>query len=178
MSIFLDCGLYSGQIIKEYTRDGIIDDTWTIYSFEPNPKLDIKTYMKSIPQKINLIKKAVWIKDGKVKFIVSGRHDAAHIEEVRPDDSNAEDIMVDCVDFSRFVSELPNERIICSMDIEGAEYEVLAKMLEENTIDKIELLDIEFHSRILDKYTTEDTLRYIDDIEKRGVKVKLKVEVI
>lgn len=170
MNIFLDCGFYAGNIIKKYFEDGIIDDTWKIYAFEPNPELDLETHLASLPVKVELIKKAVWIHDGKVPFRIQGRHDAARISE---EDSGG---MVDSIDFSGFVACLPKARIICSMDIEGAEFPVLEKMLDEGTINQIELLDIEFHHRLMLKETPADAQKLIDRIKERGVEIKLKVD--
>ena len=61
------------------------------------------------------------------------------------------------------------------MDIEGAEFAVLEKMLKENTIDKINILDIEFHHRLMNDKTPDDARELIRQIKERGVKIKLKV---
>lgn len=169
--IFLDCGFYAGNTIKRYFDEGIIDNSWLVYAFEPNPELEVEGYMVHLPVKVHMLKLAVWVHDGKVPFRIQGRHDAARISE---EDSGG---MVDSIDFSGFVARLPEDaRIICSMDIEGAEFPVLEKMLDEGTINQIELLDIEFHHRLMLKETPADAQKLIDRIKERGVKVKLKVD--
>jgi hypothetical protein len=51
-------------------------------------------------------------------------------------------------------------------------------MLKDGTIDKINLLEVEFHHRPrLDK-TEVDAQELIDRIEERGVEVKLKEKLI
>lgn len=175
MNIFLDCGFYAGMAMKEYKRKRTINKTWTIYAFEPNPELDVERFTADIPLELTLMKKAVWVKDGEIPFQISGRADSARVEEVRSDGTD-KTITVECIDFSKFVSELPEANIICSMDIEGSEYPVLEKMLEDGTMSRINRLDIEFHHRILPDKTMEDSIALIKKIKECGVKVKLKVE--
>lgn len=169
MNIFLDAGFYKGATLKWYLDQGIVDDTWTVYAFEANRELDISP----LPW-INLIKKAVWIKDGRVKFHISGREDAAGIKDLTGH-TEPKEITVPSIDFSKFVSELPEAYIICSMDIEGSEYPVLEKMFKDGSIDRINELDIEFHHRFAADKTEEDSQQLIDKLEAKGIEVKLKV---
>lgn len=163
---FLDCGHYMGATLERYRSAGIIDDEWTVYAFEPNPELVIDG-----KEGIILIRKAVWIEDTQVWFTTEGRHDAAKIAE-------GGELKVPAFDFSEFVAKLPDDAlIICSMDIEGAEFPVLAKMLIDGTADRLAGLEIEFHHRLPDvDYTAEDAQNLIDELVKRGVRINLKVE--
>jgi len=179
VNIYIDAGFYRGMTLRRYVDNGTVDNSWGIYVFEPNPDLNAKQHIKdffgNLP--VKLIEKAVWIKDGKVKFLISGREDAASIENTSGH-TEPKEVIVSCVDFSKFVGKLPKAYIICSMDIEGAEFEVLNKMLKDGTIDKINLLEVEFHHRLrLDK-TEVDAQELIDRIEERGVEVKLKEKLI
>jgi FkbM family methyltransferase len=172
--IYIDCGFYDGTTLKRYIDSGLVDESWTVYAFEPNPDLDIKTYLQSIPLKFKVLKKAVWIKDGRIKFSVSKRENSSSVVGTvvhAPD----HEVTVGCIDFSKFVGNLPEDYIICSMDIEGAEFPVLEKMLLDGTIDKINLLDIEFHHRFLTKDTIDKSRELIDEIKKRDVFIRLKV---
>jgi len=42
-----------------------------------------------------------------------------------------------------------NDYIICKMDIEGAEYPILEKMIEKNNLNYIKILYVEWHNRML-----------------------------
>lgn len=174
MNIFLDCGFYAGNALKIYMDKGVVDDTWTVYGFDPNPDLETEKYLEKFDFKVNIIKKAVWTKNGKIPFHIAGRHDAAGIADLTGH-TDPKEVMVSTINFSKFVADLPEANIICSMDIEGAEYVVLEKMLKDNTIDKIKVLDIEFHHRLMNDYTDVESQALIDQIVARGVKVKLKV---
>lgn len=175
MNIYIDCGFYRGMTLHKYIDQGIVDRSWTIYAFEANPDLNteqfIEDFFSDIP--ITLIEKAVWTRDGKVKFHIAGREDAASIKGTSGH-TEPKEVTVSSIDFSEFVVELPKAHIICSMDIEGAEFKVLEKMLKENTVDKIDLLDIEFHHRLMEEYEPEDARKLIKQIKARGVEVKLK----
>lgn len=170
--IFLDCGFYSGYALRKWIDAQAVDDSWTIYAFEPNPGYPLKHRLDTFPP-INLIRKAVWIKDGTVNFHIGGRDDSASVAGT----SGHSDFItkrVKCIDFSKFVSELPDDYIVCSMDIEGAEYQVLEKMLQDKTIDKINELDIEFHHRLMPDKDDDDSRELITQIRMRGVNVRLK----
>lgn len=172
--IFLDVGYYVGKAVEYYAP--LMDETWDVYVFEPNTELDVEESLKRFPFKAQWIKKAVWTEDGEVEFRLGGRNDASHIDTIRS--STDRKITVPCLDFSRFVAGLPEDAVIvCSFDGEGAEFPVLRKMLAERTAQRISLLDIEFHHRLL---TTEDeasasTLRR--ELEAEGILVKLKLEI-
>lgn len=165
--IYIDCGYYMGMAFEKYIKDA--PGGWTIYAFEPNLEIEVPKGVR---------RKAVWIKDGEMQFQISGRKDAAALKGESSHPDGSKEITVKTIDFSKFVGKLPNDYIICSMDIEGAEFPVLEKMIKDGTIDKINELDIEFHHRLrLDK-NPEDSQELIDKITERGVKVTLKVPLI
>jgi FkbM family methyltransferase len=170
---FLDVGYYIGKALEYYAP--FLDDSWLIYAFEPNEELDVETSLKRFPFYVTWIKAAAWIEDGEVEFRIAGRNDASHIDGIR--DSVDRKVTVSCIDFSRFVADLPEDAVIvCSFDGEGAEYPVLRKMIEDGTASRLSLLDIEFHHRLLtdEDNATSSILR--QELEGLGVLVKLKLE--
>lgn len=173
MKYFIDAGYYIGKAMEYYAP--FLDDSWTVIAFEPNIKIDVEESLKRFPFKVEWVKKAVWIEDGETEFRLTGRNDASHIDTVRS--SEDPKVIVPTLDFSKFIASLPEDSIICvSMDIEGAEYPVLRKMLEDGTAQRLNLLDIEFHHRLLldEDNATSSTLR--SAYEGIGVLVKLKLE--
>lgn len=174
MKIFLDCGYYVGKALDYYAP--LMDDTWQVYVFEPNVNLDVEASLKRFPFKAKWVKKAVWTEDGEVDFRLTGREDAAHIDSIRA--STDRKVTVPCIDFSKFVAKLPKDAtIVCSFDAEGAEFPVLRKMIKDGTAQRLSLLDIEFHHRLLleEDSATASTLR--QQLEGLGVLVKLKLEI-
>lgn len=169
--IFIDVGYYQGKALEYYAP--LMDKDWLVYAFEPNTELNVEESIKRFPFQVSWIKKAVWVVDGEVDFRIGGREDASHIDGVRV--STDKKIKVPCVNFSRFVGELPEGTIIVSMDCEGAEFAILEKMLVEDTAQKIDLLDIEFHDRLLVDKTRDDSSRLRIALESVGVLVKEKI---
>lgn len=172
--IFIDCGFHIGNMLKIYLENGLVDDSWDIYLFDPNPEVRIEDIVKQFPVKAKTYNKAVWTSKGKIDFAVSERHNASHVEGTTRHD-NDQITAVPAIDFSKFLAELPDEYTICSMDIEGSEYPVLEKLIEERTIDKIDLLDIEFHHRFMSHKETQDSVDLTQQLLNRGVAVKLRI---
>lgn len=173
MKIFIDVGYYVGKALDYYAP--LMDDSWTVYVFEPNEELDVEESIKRFPFKVNWIKKAVWTEDGEVEFRLGARNDASHIDSIRA--STDRKITVPCIDFSKFVAELPSDAtIVCSFDGEGAEFPVFRKMIKDRTIQRIALLDVEFHHRLLETEDAASASTLRRELEGEGVLVKLKLE--
>ena len=174
MKIFIDAGYYRGKAMEYYAP--FLDDSWTIYAFEPNTTLPVEESLSRFPFKVEWIKKAAWIDDGEKEFVLTSRNDASHLSAVRT--GVDEKITVPTMNFSKFIKDLPKDATICiSMDIEGSEYPVLRKMIKDGTINKVALLDIEFHHRLIpgEDDDTSSTLRQA--VEGLGTLVKLKLEI-
>lgn len=161
--IYVDAGYYAG--VAE--RLNCVGRDWAKYGFEPNPGIEVPPWVK---------RKAAWIKGGKVKFNVGGRDDSASIDGTSGHAEGVPQIEVPAFDFSKFIGNLPDEPIVCSMDIEGAEFKVLAKMIDDGTAGKLTFLDVEFHHRLMNDYTAEDAQALIDKLQQLGVIVRLKIE--
>lgn len=172
--ILLDCGYYVGKALEYYAP--LMDETWKVYAFEPNMDLDVENTIKRFPFAVEWIPKAVWVEDGWTDFTIGGRNDASFVSGLHPESTDIPE-HVECIDFSKFVRELPEDAtIVCSMDCEGAEFPVLEKMLEEGTAQRIALLDIEFHHNILGKHNSESSMLR-RRLEGEGVLVKTKLDI-
>lgn len=148
MKIFIDAGAHNGCSVRKFREETDVDIEYDIYSFEVDPRY--KDSFKDIP-KHTFINKAVWIYDGKAQFYRSGAkmHDGGTLiknkKSGKLDKNNP--IKVDTIDLSMWVKEnfAKDDYIVLKLDIEGAEYEVLKKMIEDKTIDYINELWIEWH---------------------------------
>jgi len=174
MKIFIDAGYYRGKAMEYYAP--FLDDSWTIYAFEPNINLPVEESLSRFPFNVEWIKKAAWTENGKKEFVLTARNDASHLSAVRA--GVDETITVPTMDFSKFIADLPEDATICvSMDIEGSEYPVLRKMIKEGTIKKINLLDIEFHHRLIPGEDDDSSSRLRQEVESLGTLVKLKLDI-
>jgi len=188
-NIFLDCGTHLCEGLVDFYNKGIINDSFEIHTFEANPECNINERIKQIPLNITPYNKAVWVDDGFVYFNqehhkkyntgspTDGFSDrdgwASSIEGIGFQYPGYEDtIKIPSINFSKFVSELPADaNIICKMDIEGSEFAVLRKMIEEKTICKIKEIYIEFHERFMPTESIDSKNDIINNIIALGTKV-------
>lgn len=146
--LFIDCGGYDGCSAIKFL---MIHSNYDCVTFEPNP--DLWDYYKDIPTK--LIKKAVFTYDGKIEFTVDpvDGDGSSLLKDKKIDfygkvsNENCPILTVDCIDLSAFISQVSRQysNIILKLDVEGAEYDVLEKMLEDRTVRHIDKLYCEFH---------------------------------
>jgi len=154
-NIFIDCGGHMGESIKLFLKSPLYKSDFLLYTFEPIINID-KYLVKKRNKGINIItfRDAVWINDGVVDFYVrNGRNDKYNVgstlikEKITGRLNKNKPISTKCIDFSRWLLNNFNsdDFIILKMDIEGAEYAVLNKMIEDKSINLIKKLFIEFH---------------------------------
>ena len=151
--LFIDCGGYDGcSVLKFLTTEPHYD----CVSFEPNPEL--WDYYEDIPTQ--LIRKAVYTFDGEIDLTIdpvdgdgSSIHPTKQIDFTQQvDNKDCPVVRVPCVDLSAFVRNAAKTygTIVLKLDIEGAEYDILEKMLEEGTIAHIDRIKCEFHGHKMD----------------------------
>ena len=153
--IFIDCGGHSGQSIRKFKKEKVYyDNNFEIYSFEPNFNL-IRDYAKKNTSDM-IIPAAVWVEDKEMDFYLDRNDfDGSSLlkEKKHPEGWYENDlrhpIKVKGFDFSSWVFRNFDKKdyIILKMDIEGAEYEVLSKMIKDGSIHYIDELYIEWHHK-------------------------------
>lgn len=146
--LFIDCGGHDGCSIIKFS---LSNSGYDAITFEANPEL--WKYYSDLPT--TLIGKAVYTYDGEVEFIIDPIDaDGSSLIKGKEIDFNKkiknEDcprINIPCVDLSLFIREQSQkyDEIILKLDVEGAEYEILEKMLQDKTISCIKKLYAEFH---------------------------------
>lgn len=145
---FLDCGANNGCSVRKFRNDIDPENRYHIFSFEPNPAFsDCFSTFKNH----TFIPEAVWTKNGKLTFYDSLQDDK-YGGTVREDKSTGNvdynnPIEVDSLDFSSWVASNFSDEdfVILKLDIEGAEYDVLPKMIKDGSFDKINLFFVEWH---------------------------------
>lgn len=173
--IFLDCGSNYGQGYESiHSRYNYLFET---YMFEPNSKCFEK--LKQKYSNINLINKAVWNSDCSRKLnieycnvendFVGGSTNILLDDFVRPiylDDSRIKETpdsnsnYTECLDLSNFILKNFNKEdfIVMKLDVEGSEFEVLNKMILDNSLSYINELYIEWHYHM--RKTTQNSIYY------------------
>lgn len=148
--IFIDCGANIGQSVRSFIEEWSDWDEYEIHSFEANPSLEKHFEKFKENPNFNFHKKAIWISDKGINFYLSTdcNWGSSIMKNKKTGELKKEPLLVESVDLSVWIKEnfSKNDYIIVKMDIEGAEYDVLEKMISENTFDYINQIYIEFHA--------------------------------
>lgn len=178
MNIFIDGGANDGNTIEQLIiREPSVDLSDTrIIAFEPNPKfidtLRSKSY-KGID--IEVHEEALWIEDGEKEFAVdqaeSSLGSTLMNSKFRIWDSSPK-IKVKTIDFSEWIKQFRDDTVIVKFDIEGAEFPILKKMIEDKTVGIIDKLWIEFHPNKVRDYKDEDEAKLKKELKKHSVRVR------
>jgi FkbM family methyltransferase len=160
--IFIDCGYYRGKAITLFKKKEEYDESFEIFAFDPN-RFSEERLQAIESSGVNFINKAVWTHDGKITFYASGRrHGQANSIFKNPKKPRRErHRTVECIDFGKWIKDnfSPDDHIIVKMDIEGAEYEILQKMLEDGSIHYVNQMYVEYHyARREDEVSKDDFL--------------------
>lgn len=169
---FINCGGHDGCSARWF-RD-VIDKKceYYIYTFEPDPRF-WRSYQDL--EKHTLYKKVVWIRDGKIKFYLSDTplgNGSSVIKEKRTGNLDKDNpITLRCIDFSQWVKKhfTPEDYIFIKMDIEGAETEVLKKMMEDKTLSYIDKLSVSFHYNkigVMNAAKNKENIEFVKELEK------------
>lgn len=146
--LFLDCGGHDGCSVVKFL---LSHPEYEVITFEANPEL--WRYYEHLTTQ--LIGKAVYDYDGEVEFLIDpiDADGSSLIKEKNIDFHNEiknEDcpkLTIPCVDLSSYIKEMNEDysEIVLKLDVEGAEYAILKKMIKDGTIKMIKKLYAEFH---------------------------------
>jgi FkbM family methyltransferase len=160
-NVFLDCGYHLGEGLTNFTNLLNINNDWEVHVFEPNPYCYIEKNITQHPFKIHPHKVAVWTEDTSLKFniqhqnqLASPKKNSHHeldgwgscITELNSSHTYNTQEEVIAINFSDFLKQFTNHKIFCKMDIEGAEFPVLRKLIHDDTIKLISEMWIEWHT--------------------------------
>ena len=161
---FIDCGAHCGESIL--TAKQRFGSDITVISFEPVPGLakQLQEIHQDNPT-IQIQNSAVWINDDIKKFHLSEAYtDGSSLLNSLNNLRDDHHIKVNCFDLSKWISETFSEDdyLILKLDIEGAEYEVLNKMIEDDTIKLINEFWGEWHDMKIDDNHTQSLSKKVN----------------
>ena len=155
---FIDCGAHCGEsILSAKQRFGI---NTNVISFEPIPGLakQLQEIHQDNPT-VQIQNSAVWVSDELKTFHLSEEYtDGSSLLDSLNNLRKEHSINIPCFDLSSWLAESFDEDdyIILKLDIEGAEYEVLNKMIDDGTINLINEFWGEWHDM---KISDPETLK-------------------
>jgi len=147
--VVIDCGAYVGDVAEKFSVGGA-----TVYAFEPNPHAFrvLKERFKDKPNVVCL-NKAVWDRNTTTKLYLHEKAEEDQVywsmsaslisSKVNVDVKNYVD--VDVVNIVDFIKKIKGRIKILKVDIEGAEYEILDKIIKQKVYEEIDYIFVETH---------------------------------
>jgi FkbM family methyltransferase len=171
MQIFIDLGSHFGAIIRKFMTSKSCSPSCKIYAFEPSPVITEETFSK-YPKNVIIYKKVAWVKEGMVDFFINKNpklQGSSVCKEKKTGKLDKEHpIKIECMDFGKWLKDnfSPNDDIILKMNIEGAEYTLLPRMVEDGSIKMIKKLYLFHHwyKIKLPKSADEDIMSKLSDV--------------
>ena len=158
--VLLDCGANTGQSHEWFMKNRDDSDEYEVHCFEPVPSF--KHYFDN--KNLTFHSDVVWVEDGTIDFYDKGGLSSTLYANKIDHRGKGTQLTVNSIDFSKFIKDNfeISDYLIVKMDIEGAEYKVIEKMLENKTFEYVDEFYIEFHGgKIKDLYS------YYDEIKER-----------
>jgi FkbM family methyltransferase len=145
--IFIDCGAHCGESILRAKEQFGLDIQ--VISFEAVPQLANElSKIYDTDDSVQICNAAVYIEDSMIDInICPAFTDGSSILTTLNDNHKARQVKVPCFDLSTWISNnfTTEDYIILKLDIEGAEYQVLPKLIADGTINLISELWGEWH---------------------------------
>ena len=189
--VFIDCGAHHGEGLRYFIPRLGIDYNWEVHCFEPNTACLIYDRIEEIERQYKVMVqpsvRAVWTCDALLDFKqenhfisqsgspTDGRSKldgwASQVAELNGDFRGLEStIKVVGFNFSEFLLQFAyGYDVYCKMDIEGSEFPVLRKVLNDGRAGILKHLWVEFHERFLPAETAETKWQLIRELSKHTV---------
>ncbi len=195
--VFLDCGVREGDGIAAFLGDQTVGGgayarclrprsdaaDFEFLGFEsPDYRYLDATRNRFSNINFSLVEKLVWIHDGTVAFDSDGESSDCRLLQVscleegapwRHPNPSAVVRELPCIDLAKCLLEdfAEDDYVILKLDIEGAEYEVLDRMIDTKALSRVRELYVEFHwwgraslrKRIESYLQTQPNIHYRND---------------
>jgi len=175
--IFIDCGFYAGGALSYFKLTPEYSDDFIYYGFDPVVNME---KMRKIYPNVILDNKALWVNDGEINFYTSsrkaGKANGVYHNRRAGTENN---LKVKCMDFSKWLSNNfdVNDYIVVKLDVEGAEYDILPKMINDKSIDLIDILYLEWHGSRVNDIKNKKTFEIANQLQAiDGLIVRKSIE--
>lgn len=145
-SLFIDLGSGAGEEIELCVSKKI-----EVHSFEPNKTLFDKLYKKYANNpKVKLLNLAAWNVDGKARLFAKDsfkNNGGCTLYRSKANVNPSKFIYVNTIDIGKYINDLNRNVDVLKIDIEGAEFIILERLLTSDCIKKIKTIFCEDHRR-------------------------------
>lgn len=162
----IDIGAFNGDSVLHFISYPDID---SIDAYEPNPDYqDIWKAIETHYPNVHFNLKAVFTYNGDVTYYqrpTNAPLGSTIMETKIQGDENTTSI-VECVDI---LDIIPNEPFCLKLDAEGAEYDILERLITSDKSSLVDRLYVEWHDS---KMTSDNSVRQVSIINHFGKRVK------
>lgn len=169
--VFIDCGANRGQSVARFRTIFADHGDFEIYCFEPQAEVAAKIDLS--PNVGGVIASAVWTDGGEIDFYPGPSTLGSSVYADKTTGNIARSpVRVRAIDLSWFILEAfsPDDFIVLKMNVEGAEYPVLRKMLADGSLARIDRLYVRWHHMKVPSISEAEHAALVRDIERTGLK--------
>lgn len=149
-SVCIDCGANTGQETLPWAERGA-----EVYAFEPHPEcFRILEEKMARYGKVHLYEQGVWHKDSKMNLYFregagdTGVSESSSLLKSKPNVDEDSYVEVEIIDLVEFIRGLGKRVDVLKIDIEGAEVELVQKIIDTKIYKEIGLILVETHEQI------------------------------
>jgi FkbM family methyltransferase len=172
-SIVLDCGANVGHISKLFSLTGA-----TVIAFEPDPVAFKKLTRRCRNKKnITCIQKGVWDKNSSIQLYThkESKADEASFtvgssiiaDKINVDLTKAQ--VIEVIDLIAFIKDHAQKIDLIKLDVEGAEIEILKKIIATNTYHLFDRMYVETHETKI-PFQAKELEQIKQDMKEKGIK--------
>jgi FkbM family methyltransferase len=183
---FLDCGTHLAQGLNEISKQLKTDHTWQVHSWEANPYTFSVLDKTPYPENYHFYNAAISDYNGTINLNVETVNDSDTGQGTSTIDKSIwknsmhkgkflKTVSVPCIDLSDWIQHncQDAEFLAIKLDIEGAEYAVLEKMIKDCTLDLVNQIFIEWHARFFPnkEHYWDKQNAFIDLMRKKNINI-------
>jgi FkbM family methyltransferase len=150
VKVFIDLGSHYGSVIRRFMGSSQYTSDYVIYAFEPNPAIT-NTVLMQYPKCVTIHREAAWLFDGEIEFYLNSnpKYQGATVFKEKTTGwlDKEHPVKVPCIDFSVWLKKFfrKDDQIILKCNIEGAEYPLFNKLMDDGTINFIKKIYMSYH---------------------------------
>ncbi len=157
--IAIDCGANIGDITEQFLKMGAF-----VFAFEPNPHaFSVLQERFALNSQVKCINKGVYHKNDTMKLFLHENTEDDHIGLsvssslfIDKNNVNRDNFFeVAIIDIAEFITQLKAPVKVLKLDVEGAEYKILDKLIKTGVIKKIEHVFVEAHEKKIPSIRSE-----------------------